>query len=198
MNKRIVFLLCISLLLFSPPVFAKDIPKLSSSLARNLWRQCHAYPGRGMEAKVIRACSDLEIWAHNNNETAVAQAAAERLDSLEGREQQAVTAQPSREKRVARVQNTDPLCGFESEDQIPPNIAVKIVGATPAEFLSCRTNTDCVAAQNYCGTVKSVNKMSLACYETAARIFERSSRCAPVPPLQAAAVCRKQICTLQF
>ena len=191
-------MLSASLLLFSQSVFAKDSPKLSSSLARNLWRQCHAYSGKGMDAKVKRACSDLEIWARNNNETAVAQAAADRLDSLEAGEQRAVTPRGPREKREAMVQNTDPLCGFDSEDQIPPNIVVKIVGATPAEFLSCRTNTDCVAAQNYCGTVKSVNKTSLACYETAARIFERSSRCAPVPPLQAAAVCRKQICTLQF
>lgn len=46
MSNRILFLLSASLLLFSQSVFAKDSPKLSSSLARNLWRQCHAYSGK--------------------------------------------------------------------------------------------------------------------------------------------------------
>ena len=54
-----------------PQALARDAPDLSSSLAKNLWRQAHFYFEEGMDAKAIRACEELQAWARDNNEPAV-------------------------------------------------------------------------------------------------------------------------------
>ena len=58
---------------------AKDAPEISSSLAKNLWRQAHFYFEEGMDAKAIRACEELQAWARENNEPAIEKEMSEML-----------------------------------------------------------------------------------------------------------------------
>ena len=41
-------------------------PKISSSLAKNLWRQAHFYFEEGLYPQAIRACEELLAWAQEN------------------------------------------------------------------------------------------------------------------------------------
>lgn len=65
---------------------AKDAPKISSSLAKNLWRQAHFYFDEGMDAQAIRACEELRAWVKENNEPAVEKEMSEMLAKLRARQ----------------------------------------------------------------------------------------------------------------
>jgi len=89
-SKCAVFVLVILSLTLSGtglPALAQDAPKLSSSLAKNLWRQAHFYFEEGMDAKAIRACEELQAWARKNNEPAVEKKMSDMLAALRARQQ---------------------------------------------------------------------------------------------------------------
>ena len=177
---------------------ADDAPKLSSSLAKNLWRQAHFYFEEGMDAKAIRACKELQAWARENNQPAVEKKMSDMLVVLHARQKapKVPKATPAPAKPV--IQTNLPACGYGSVKDIPSHIVNKIVTRTPEEFLTCQQDQDCVVAYNFCGTSKGVNKPSKKCYEAVARHFEARTSCSPIVPFEASAVCRNKTCMLQF
>ncbi|MBZ0166960.1 MAG: hypothetical protein K8I00_09140 [Candidatus Omnitrophica bacterium] len=97
-----------------PSADAQGIPQLSSSLAKNLWRQCHMFYEEGMDAKAKRACGELQAWARENNDPAIVQETTRLLTSLQEREQQpAQPAAPKIEKK-SELQPDQPACGYAS------------------------------------------------------------------------------------
>lgn len=194
------FLVVISLTMAGagPQALAKDAPKLSSSLAKNLWRQAHFYFEEGMDAKAIRACEELQAWARENNEPAVEQEMSDMLATLRARQQAPAAPSTTSVKAAPAMQTSLPACGYGSVNDMPSHIVNKVVANTPGEFLACQHDQDCTAAYNFCGTIKAVNKPSKQCYEAVARHFETSAGCSPIDPLAATPVCRNQICMLQL
>ena len=85
----VLFLVVLALTLSGTglPALAQDAPKLSSSLAKNLWRQAHFYFEEGMDAKAIRACEELQAWARENNEPAIEKKMSDMLAELRARQQ---------------------------------------------------------------------------------------------------------------
>ncbi len=177
---------------------AKDAPQLSSSLAKNLWRQCHLFFKEGMDARAQRACGELQSWAQENNKPAIAREAAELLTALDAREQPSTPGQSTRKEKVTSLDSADPECGYSSADDIPPHVVVKAVTSPSREFQTCRVNQDCAVARNVCGTNRAINKDSQACYEAMVRKFDQDTGCTGNDPIPATAVCREGTCTLQF
>ncbi len=188
----------LSLAVAGPQALADDAPKLSSSLAKNLWRQAHFYFEEGMDAKAIRACTELQAWARENNEPAVEKKMTDMLKVLHAREKAPTAPKTKPSKPKTAMKTHLPACGYGSVKDMPTNIVRKIVTVTPNEFLSCQKDQDCAVAYNFCGTSKAVNKPSKQCYEAVARHFETSTSCSPIHPFDASPVCRNQICMLQF
>jgi hypothetical protein len=181
-----------------PLALAQDVPDLSSSLAKNLWRQAHFYFEEGMDAKAIRACEELQAWARENNEPAVEKEMTDMLATLRARQQAPAATQTTPKQAAPAIQSSLPACGYGSVSDIPSNIINKIVTRTPEEFLACQQDRECAVAYNFCGTSKAVNKPSKNCYEAVARHFEASAGCSSIDFLEATAVCRNQTCMLQF
>lgn len=199
--KYFVFSLMIVLALMAgagPQSLAKDTPDLSSSLAKNLWRQAHFYFEEGMDAKAIRACEELQAWARENNESAVEKEMNDMLAKLRARQQAPAVSKTTPKKTAPAIQSSLPACGYGSVSDMPPNIINKIVTRTPEVFLACQQDQDCTVAYNFCGTSKAVNKPSKKCYEAVARHFEASTGCSHIDFIEATAVCRNQTCMLQF
>lgn len=178
--------------------WAKDAPEISSSLAKNLWRQAHFYFEEGMDAKAIRACEELQAWARENNEPAVEKEMSEMLAELRARQTAPATRATTANKAAPAMRTDLPACGYASVNHIPSHIVNTIVTRTPEEFLACQQDQDCAVAYNFCGTNKGINKPSKTCYEAVAKHFEASTGCTPIDPLETTAVCRNQTCTLQF
>ncbi len=203
-SKYLVLVLVVMLLNIageSSQALADDAPKLSSSLAKNLWRQAHFYFEEGMDAKAIRACKELQAWARENNEPAVEKKMSDMLKVLHERQQTQTAPKPKPKKPASpkpQMQTHLPACGYGSVKDMPTNIVYKIITRTPEEFLACQQDQDCVAAYNFCGTSRALNKTSQQCYEAVARHFETLTSCLPVDPFNASAVCRNQSCTLHF
>ncbi|MCU7842440.1 MAG: hypothetical protein KZQ93_01210 [Candidatus Thiodiazotropha sp. (ex Monitilora ramsayi)] len=177
---------------------AKDAPEISSSLAKNLWRQAHFYFEEGMDAKAIRACEELRSWARENNERAVEKEMSDMLAKLHARQPTPAAQTTTPNKAAPAIQTGLPACGYGSVIHIPSHIVNKIVTRTPEEFLACQQDQDCAVAYNFCGTTKAINKPSKKCYEAVARHFETNAGCSPIHPLETTAVCRNQTCMLQF
>jgi len=201
LSKYVVFSLVFMSLIIpgkGSQALAKDAPEISSSLAKNLWRQAHFYFEEGMDAKAIRACEELRTWAKENNEPAIENEMSDMLDKLRAR-QPAPATQTTTPKQAAPVIQTNlPACGYGSVNQMPSHIVNKIVTHTPSEFLACQQDQDCAVAYNFCGTNKAINKPSKKCYEAVARHFEARTGCSPIDPFEATAVCQNQTCMLQF
>ena len=181
-----------------PQAQANDAPKLSSSLAKNLWRQAHFYFEEGMDAKAIRACTELQAWARKNNEPAVEKKMTDMLAVLRARQQAPTVPKKKPAKAKPVIQTSLPACGYGSVKDIPSHIVNKIITNTPQEFLACQQDQDCVKAYNFCGTTKAVNEPSKKCYESVARHFESSTSCTPIVPFNASPVCRNKTCMLLF
>jgi len=196
----VLFLVVMSLnmALESPLALANDAPKLSSSLAKNLWRQAHFYFEEGMDAKAIRACKELQAWARENNEPAVEKKMSDMLAVLRARQQTPIKSKTPPAPAKPVMQTSLPACGYGSVKDIPSHIVNKIITRTPDEFLACQQDQDCAKAYNFCGTSKGINKPSKKCYEAVARHFEASTSCSPIVPFKATAVCRNKTCMLQF
>jgi hypothetical protein len=177
---------------------AKEAPQLSSSLAKNLWRQCQLFFEEGMDARAKRACGELQAWAQENNETEIAREAAELLTALDAREQPSTPVQSTRKEKVTSLDSRDPECGFSSADDIAPHVVVKAVTTPSREFQTCQVNQDCAVARNVCGTNRAINKDSQACYEAMVRKFDQDTGCAGNDPIPATAICHDGTCTLQF
>ena len=177
---------------------AKDAPEISSSLAKNLWRQAHFYFEEGMDAKAIRACEELQAWARENNEPAIEKEMSEMLVELRARQSAPATPVTTPKKTTAAMRTELPACGYGSVNNVPPHIVNAIVTRTPQEFLACQKDQDCVVAYNFCGTNKAINRPSKNCYEAVAKHFEASTGCSPIDPLETTAVCHNQTCMLQF
>ena len=71
-------------------------PKISSSLAKNLWRQAHFYFEEGLNPQAIRACEELLAWARENNEPAIEKKMNEMLAILYAKEK---SSQPTKAPR---------------------------------------------------------------------------------------------------
>ena len=71
-------------------------PQISSSLAKNLWRQAHFYFEEGLNPQAIRACEELRAWAQENNEPAIEKEMIEMLTILYAKEK---TSQPTEAPR---------------------------------------------------------------------------------------------------
>lgn len=201
LSRYFVFILVLMSLIISETgsqALAKDAPEISSSLAKNLWRQAHFYFEEGMDAKAIRACEELRAWAKENNEPAIEKEMSEMLDKLRARQTAPATQATTAKEAAPAIQTDLPACGYGSVNQIPPHIVNKIVTRTPSEFLACQQDQDCAVAYNFCGTTKAINKPSKICYEAVARHFEASTGCSPIDFLEATATCRNQTCMLQF
>ena len=201
LSKYLVFLL-VFMSLNTPgtgtQALAKDAPEISSSLAKNLWRQAHFYFEEGMDAKAIRACKELQAWARENNEPAIEKEMSEMLDKLRARQPAPATQTTTTNEAAPAIQTDLPACGYGSVDQMPSHMVNQIVTGTPGEFLVCQQDQDCAVAYNFCGTTKAINKPSKKCYEAVARHFEASAGCSPIDPLEATATCRNQTCMLLF
>jgi hypothetical protein len=196
----VFFLVFVSLIIpgTGSQALAKDAPEISSSLAKNLWRQAHFFFEEGMDSRAIRACEELQAWARENNEPAIEKEMNEMLDKLHARQTAPATQATTPNEAAPAIQTDLPACGYESVNHIPSNIINKIVTSTPSEFLACQQDQDCAVAYNFCGTTKAINKPSKKCYEAVARHFEASTGCSPIDFLEATATCRNQICMLQF
>lgn len=179
-------------------VSAKEAPKISSSLAKNLWRQCHMYFEEGMDAKAERACGELLAWAEENNEAAIAQETAGMVKALEERAQPAPAAPVPKAARKSNLQPDQPICGFASIEEVPDHVLTKTVTNLPAEFNTCNSDTDCVAATGYCGAKVSVSKMAQACFESLSTGLNQKIGCQPIdmPPFRP--VCRSGHCMAQY
>ena len=70
----------------------KETPKISSSLAKNLWRQAHFYFEERLNPQAIRACEELLAWAQENNEPEIETEMNDMLAILYAKEQ---TSQPT-------------------------------------------------------------------------------------------------------
>lgn len=180
------------------PATAEDMPKLSSSLAKNLWRQCHMYYEDGLDAKAKRACSELKAWAEENNESGVAQETAGMLADLEARTQPVPVQAAPKAPKKSEIQADDPACGFGTADDIPTHHMMKIVTGTPPEFLTCSSDADCVLAKGFCGVKVAVSKTAQACFETAVRKFETTVACDADSGMEAGVRCHNNTCMVQF
>lgn len=201
LSKYFVFFLVFMLLIIpgtGPQALAKDAPEISSSLAKNLWRQAHFYFEERMDAKAIRACEELRTWAKENNEPAIEKEMSEMLAKLRDRQPAPATQIKTPNKGAPAMRTDMPACGYGSVNDIPSHIVNKTVTRTPEEFLACRQDQDCAVAYNFCGTTKAIAKPSKKCYEAVARHFEASAGCSPIDFLEATAVCQNQTCMLQF
>ena len=110
-SKYFVLFLVVMSLIMAVEVtqaLANDAPKLSSSLAKNLWRQAHFYFEEGMDAKAIRACTELKAWARENNNPAVEKKMNDMLAVLRDRQ----TGANSTEKHTCQGQTrySDQVC----------------------------------------------------------------------------------------
>ncbi len=87
-NYFVFFLVLMSLVIpgTGSQALAKEAPEISSSLAKNLWRQAHFFFEEGMDAKAIRACEELQAWAKENNEPAIEKEMSEMLDKIHARQ----------------------------------------------------------------------------------------------------------------
>lgn len=181
-------------------VSAKEAPPISSSLAKNLWRQAHAYYEEGMDAKATRACKEMLAWAEENNEPAIAAEMKTMLADLEARKKPVANTEVPRPAVAKKsVPSHLPDCGFGSKDQIPMHFALQAIGMQSDDFLECSTDSDCIMAQSFCGSQMSVSKSTQECFEAAARAFEKASSCGEqVDPPPATSVCRNQRCTIKF
>ena len=124
-----------------PQALATDAPKLSSSLAKNLWRQAHAYFEEGMDAKAIRACKELQAWARENNEPAVEKEMSDMLAILHARQKAPTVTKKKPAKVKPAMQTNLPACGYGSVKDMPSHIVRKIITRTPEEFLTCQTGS---------------------------------------------------------
>ena len=75
----------------------KGAPKISSSLAKNLYRQAHFYFEEGMNPQAIRACEELLAWAKENNEPAIEKEMNDMLTILYEKEKQSQPGESPRE-----------------------------------------------------------------------------------------------------
>ena len=73
-------------------------PKISSSLAKNLWRQAHFYFEEGLYPQAIRACEELLAWAQENNEPAIEKKMNDMLAILYAKEQTSQPTEPPRKE----------------------------------------------------------------------------------------------------
>ena len=72
-------------------------PKISSSLAKNLWRQAHFYFEEGLNPQAIRACEELLAWAQENNEPAIEKEMNDMLAVLYAKEKPSQPTESPRE-----------------------------------------------------------------------------------------------------
>ena len=204
MNKSSTYFALVSIALAliltatSPLVPAQEAPQISSSLAKNLWRQAHFFFDEGMDDRAIRACEELLAWARENNEPAIEKKMSEMLAALQARQQAPAVTKPATAAPAPAMQTNHPDCGFASVKDIPATEVYRIITTTPQEFLVCQQDRDCTVAYNFCGTNRAVNKSSQTCYEAVARQFDISAGCSPADPVPASAVCRNQSCLLQY
>ena len=95
-----------------PRVLAQEAPRISSSLAKNLWRQAHFYFDEGMDAKATRACEELLAWARENDEPAIEKKMSEMLAALRARQQAPATVKPAPASPAPAMQTSQPACGY--------------------------------------------------------------------------------------
>lgn len=178
---------------------AADPPKLSSSLAKNLYRQAQFYFEEGMDAKAKRACNEMLSWAEANNEPGIADEMRDMLSQIEARQKPAPTSAPAVRKTTNRIANNQPFCGYGSPEEIPHTVVNKIVTRAPNEFISCTTDTDCIDVEGYCGVSRVINKQSKMCFEAAVEIFNSNADCIDMTaPVMGTPVCREGICHRHF
>ena len=200
MKKAVVYVLFATLLFPISVSTAADAPNLSSSLAKNLWRQCHMYYEDGMDAKATRACGELLAWAEKNNEAALAQETAGMVKTLKERQQPAPAAPAPKAPKKSELQPDQPLCGYAAIEEVPDHILLKTVTKLPPEFIACDSDADCVAATGYCGAKVAVSKMAQACFESLSTAMNQKIGCGdsldemlPFRP-----VCHEKRCLAQF
>ena len=198
MKKIVPYSLLIALLFPSLLAVAQDPPPLSSSLAKNLWRQCHFYFEEEMDPQATRACGELLAWAEENNELVLVQETAAMVKVLEQRQQPAPATPAAKIQTISELQPDQPLCGYTSIDEAPDHILTKTVTNLPAEFASCTSDSNCTTATGYCGAKISLSKPAQACFEALAAALNQKIGCQSLetPPFQP--VCRQQRCTAQF
>ena len=204
MTNRIEYLalilvaISLSLAAATSEVQATETPDISSSLAKNLWRQAHFYYEEGMDAKAIRACEELQAWARENNEPAIEKEMTEMLAVLRARQQAPAASTTTADNPAAVLQTHLPACGYASVNDISSAMINKVITNTPKEFNVCQQDQDCTIAYGFCGANKAVNKVSKNCFEAVSLRFIDIAGCSPLEPIEATAVCRNQACTLQF
>lgn len=183
----------------TPRVQATEAPDISSSLAKNLWRQAHFYFEEGMDAKAIRACEELRAWARENNEPAIEQEMAEMLAELRARQPAPAAPVSTPVQSTTAFQAKLPNCGYDSINDIPPSLVTRLVTSrTPAEFQACQQDQDCTLVHGFCGGSRAVNNASKACYEGLAVRFQEVLNCPSSEPVAVSSACKSQVCVLQF
>lgn len=198
MKRIFPYFLLVTLLFSATVAAAQDAPQLSSSLAKNLWRQCHFYFEEGMDAKATRACGELLAWAEENNEAAIVTETTGMVRALKEREQPAPAAPAPKPPKKSEVKADHPTCGYASIEAVPNHVMTKTVTNIPADFMPCASDADCVAATGFCGSKVATNKSSQTCYEFLAAAFSEQVGCQPMDPPPFRPVCREQRCTAQY